>query len=124
MAFMLRSLLLISALLVAGCGYSPPGRTDTQAPGYKADLAACEAATPSAVNARNAKTGLAWFASPVTRWSQIGEGMNACMADKGWGRVRACTAEELRQGNRPGPLPSSLVVTARGVQCADPARPS
>lgn len=112
-------MLLVPALLLVGCGYTPPGRTDTESPRYKADLAACEGSVPGAVNRRNAKTGLAWITSPVIRWSQIGDEMNACMDGKGWGRVRACTAEELRQGDRTG----SLVVSARGIQCADPARP-
>lgn len=111
-------MLLGSALLVAACGYTPPGETDTQSARYRADREACGSSVPSAVNRRNAKTGLAWFASPVTRWSQIGDGLNECMAGKGWGRVRTCTAEELRQGNRT----SSLMVTPSGVQCADPAR--
>ncbi len=113
-------MLLLSALVLAGCGYTPPGGTDTQAPRFKADADACGASAPGAVNARNAKTGLAWFASPVTRWWQIGTAENDCMAGKGWGRVRACTAEELRQGGRT----EGLVVTARGVQCADPGKAS
>lgn len=111
-------LLLTASALLAGCGYSPAATTDRSSAAYKADFSACDGAVPSAVNKRNAKTGLAWFASPLTRWGQIDDGMNACMAEKGWGRVRACTDDELRAGDRTG----SLVVTTRGVQCADPGK--
>ena len=69
---------------------------------------------PDAVDKNNAKRGLSWFGGPVTRWSRIEDGMNACMAGKGWGHARACTAEELRGGNRTG----GLVVTRTGVQCS------
>lgn len=109
--------LLLATL--AACAYAPPPRTDTASPAYQSDYTACDTAVPDAVNKRNAKTGLAWMASPFTRWGQLDDGMNACMAAKGWGRVRACTPDELRAGNRAG----SLVVTARGVQCADPGKP-
>lgn len=119
MAGMLRSLVLLAALLATACGYTPPGRVDAASPKYAADLDACDASVPDAVNKRNAKTGHSWFLSPITRWSQIDDGLNACMAGKGWGRVRSCTAEELRSGGRAG----GMVVTARGVQCADPGKP-
>lgn len=111
--------LLLAAAILAACGYTPPPQANAASPAYKTDYAACDSAVPQAVNRRNAKTGLAWISSPVTRWSQIDDGMNACMAAKGWGRVRACTTNELGAGNRTG----SLVVTARGVQCADPGKP-
>lgn len=111
-------LLLAASTLLAACGESPSASTNPGNAAYKTDFAACDGTVPGAVNKRNAKTGLAWFASPITRWGQIDDGMNACMAEKGWGRVRACTQDELRAGNRTG----SLVVTARGVQCADPGK--
>ena len=109
--------ILATLLLTQGCGYAPPPRADTAAPQYEADLDKCRDDTATAVNKRNAKTGLAWFASPVTRWGQIGDGVSACMAARGYGRSRACTAEELRTagGNR--------VVTTAGVRCSDPATP-
>ena len=122
---MVRALVLVlsapavaATLALGGCGYRPPAGTSASAPGYAADYAACDASVPDAVNKRNSKTGLAWFASPVRRWGMIDEGMSACMAEKGWGRVRACTPEELRAGGRSG----GLSVTARGVQCADPPK--
>ncbi len=108
---------LLGPALVTGCGYTPPPSTDTAAPAYKTDYAACDASVPDAVNKRNAKTGHAWFASPITRWSMLDNGMNECMAGKGWGQLRACTADELKAGNRNGPL----VVTARNGQCRDPS---
>ena len=105
-----------SASLLMGCGgSSPAGASSTR---YQADYASCDKTVPEAVNKRNAKTGLAWFASPVTRWSQIDNGVNRCMQAKGWGAVRPCTDEERRQGA------GSLVVTARGINCRDPDRPS
>ena len=106
--------LFASVLLLPGCGYSPPPATDTAAPQYEADLDACRASVSKAVNARNAKTGLRWFASGVTRWPDIDEGVSACMATKGYGRIRTCTAEELRTGG------GGRTVTAAGVRCSDP----
>ena len=108
-------------LLLSGCGYSPPPRTDGAAPQdaqrYEADLDKCRDDTATAVNKRNAKTGLAWFASPVTRWGQIGDGVSACMGARGYGRLRVCTAEELRTGG------GSRTVTTAGVRCSDPPTP-
>ena len=70
---------------------------------------------PSAVNKQNAKTGLAWLSSPVRRWGQISDGVQSFMADKGYGRLRWCTAEELQKG-------AGVVSTVAGLQCVDPAR--
>ncbi len=106
---------LFAALLLAGCGYTPPAQTNRATPTYTADLGACEDSASSAVNQRNAKTGLAWFTSPVRRWWQLGDSVTTCMAEKGYGRLRTCTDEELRAGNR-----RAVMVTAAGVQCADP----
>ncbi len=111
-----RTAVLAALLVPASCGYTPPPRTDTSSPTYQTAVDACDDAVSSAVNKRNAKTGLAWLASPVRRWSQIGDGVSACMAQKGYGRTRACTPAELRQGNRS----PNLVVTASGIQCSDP----
>lgn len=83
---------------------------------YRVDVEACDASVPEGVDKRNAKTGLAWFGGPVTRWGQIDDAMNACMGGKGWGRVRACTADELRTGS------PTRIVTRSSVQCADPAK--
>ena len=110
---MLRTLLLFGTAVVVACGYSPPPHTNTATPRYKTDLAACNTSVPDAVDARNAKTGLRWMASGVTRWTEIDTGIDACMADKGWGRTRACTPEELRTGG------GNRTVTTRGIECAD-----
>lgn len=67
-----------------------------------------------AVDKRNAKTALRWFASAFTRWGEIGDGVDSCVAAKGVSVTRPCTDEERRRG---GP---SLVVTARGITCKDP----
>ena len=105
----------LAALLLAACAGTPPA-AEAGSAAYRTDHDACDAAVPGAVNKRNAKTGLAWFASPITRWGDIAEGMNACMAGKGWGRTRTCTPAELAAGSRtPG-----LLVTATGIRCSDP----
>ena len=80
---MLRPILLLS-LLVTACGYTPPPGTNTNAPTFQADLESCDTSVPTAVAKQNAKQGLRWLASPITRWSQISTGMEACMKEKGW----------------------------------------
>lgn len=107
-------------LLLAGCGYNPPARTNTSAPAYEAALDACHGAAVTSVRRQNAKRALDWFSSPVRRWGQIGDAESACMADKGYGRLRWCTADELANARRTG----NVVVTASGVQCAEPPRRS
>ena len=104
---------------LVGCGYTPPAQTDVAAPAYRTDLTACEDTASKDVNTHNAKTGLAWFASPVRRWGQISDATQACMVGKGYGRVRWCSADELRSGTRSG----NVVVTSSGVQCSDPPNP-
>jgi hypothetical protein len=119
MGFM-RCLILVVAATVVACGYSPPAGTGTDTPKYQSDRDACNASVTAAVSKQSAKRAIPWLISPVTRWSRIEEGMNACMAAKGWGHARACTADELRAGNRNG----GLLVTRTGVQCSDPNKPS
>lgn len=109
--------ILSTLLVLSACGYTPPPRTDTAAAQYETDLDKCRDDAASAVNKRNAKTGLSWFASPVTRWGQIDDGVSACMAARGYGRTRTCTAEELRTGG------GNRVVTASGLRCSDPPTP-
>ena len=74
--------MVLLACVTAGCAYEPPVR-DRAVPTYQADLQACQDSVPAAVNARNAKTGLGWFSSPVRRPFQIRAGMRTCMAGKG-----------------------------------------
>jgi len=112
----MRSFVLIlcatCAMPVAGCSDAPP------APPTRAEAAVetCSASVHGAVDKRNAKTGLRWFASAITRWGDIDEGVDSCVATKGVAVSRPCTDEERRRG---GP---SLVVTARGISCTDPGR--
>ena len=112
----MKSLAVFSLLTLAACGYQPPPQTNTANPAYVADRDTCEDQSHDQVNKTNAKTGLAWFSSPVRRWSQIADATQSCMAGKGYGQVRWCTPEELRSGNRQG----SMIVTSSGVQCSDP----
>lgn len=90
---MSRSILLLLATLgLAACARPnqppnpPPG---PRADAYRNDYAACDTSVPNAVDKRNAKTGLAWIASPIRRWGQIADGIDACMAAKGWGNPPA-----------------------------------
>lgn len=112
----MKLLSVLPLLTLAACGYHPPPQTNTASPAYVADRDACEDNAASTVNKANAKTGLAWFSSPVRRWSQIADATQACMGEKGYGRVRWCTADELHSGSRQG----NMIVTASGVQCSDP----
>lgn len=116
----MRANIFVLTALLAGCGYTPPGQTDTNSAKYQADYTACDQSVPGVVDKHNAKTGLAWISGPVTRWSRIDSAMNTCMADKGWGHARACTSDELRLGNQAG----SLVVTRNGIRCSDPNKSS
>ena len=113
------SALAMAALLLVACGYRPSAQTNTQAPSYQADLETCGDAARSAVNTQNAKRALDWFASPVRRWGQIGDSTRSCMAGKGYGSLRWCTADELKAATRRG----NVLVTASGVQCTDPPAP-
>jgi len=106
-------------LVLAACGYEPLAQTDVSTPTYTADLDACQDSAAKEVNARNAKTGLAWFSSPVRRWGQIEDGVQACMAGKGYGRLRWCSEDELRTGAKSG----TVVVTAAGIRCSEPPAP-
>jgi hypothetical protein len=107
---------LVLALAAAGCADRSAAEADTSAPSYRADRDSCRDTAATDVNKRNAKTGLAWLSSPVRRWGQISDGVDACMAGKGYGRLRWCTEDELRGGKTTG----KVVVTASGLQCSDP----
>ncbi|HYZ61931.1 MAG TPA: hypothetical protein VE650_05705 [Acetobacteraceae bacterium] len=107
--------ILLVVGVLAGCGYDPPPQTDVSKPAYRTDLDACQDSAATEVNKENAKKGLRWFASPVRRWGQIDDAVDACMAGKGYGRLRACSDAELRSGN--------VVVTASGVRCGDAPSP-
>jgi hypothetical protein len=112
----MRCAILLLAATLAACGYAPPAHTDTDSPQYQADLDACDSSVPDAVDRNNAKKGLTWLAGALTRWPRIDAAMDKCMADKGWGHVRACTADELRThtGNK--------TVTRDGIRCSDPGK--
>ena len=85
MGGMRRMVVLLGVLAVAGCsGYEPRVETDRSAPKYQADLASCQQSSVDAVNKRNAKTGLAWFSSPVRRPFQIREAIRDCVRGKGY----------------------------------------
>ena len=76
---------LASLLALAACAsYDPPVRTDRATPAYQADLTACRESVATAVDQQNAKTALAWIASPVRRPGQVRAGLRACLADRGY----------------------------------------
>ncbi len=110
----MRCSILLCAAVLAACGYAPPAQTDVDSPKYQADLDACQSTVPDTVDRANAKRGLTWMAGPVTRWSRIDAAMGQCMGEKGWGRTRACTAEERRTGT------GNQTVTRDGIRCSDP----
>jgi hypothetical protein len=84
----MRVLLLALVLApIAACGYEPPVQADKAKPAYAGDLESCQDSAGDTVNKRNAKTGLAWFSSPVRRWGQKRDEVRNCMAGKGYGRV-------------------------------------
>ena len=78
---------LLMLLSVAGCSaYAPamPAGTDVAAPAYQADLQTCQGQSAAAVDKRNARTGLAWFASPVRRPFQVRAEIRTCLRAKGY----------------------------------------
>ena len=77
------SLALLLTLGACG-GYDPPVRVELISPSYQADLAACRAGVTAAVDRENAKTALAWVASPVRRPGQLRAGLRACLTEKGY----------------------------------------
>jgi len=84
MESMKRMIVLLMGLGTAGCisSYAPAVRG--AGPAYQADLAACQAQSTDAVNKRNAKTGLAWFGSPVRAPFQVRPEIRACLKAKGY----------------------------------------
>jgi len=76
---------LIGLLAVGGCyHYAPAVATQAAGPAYEDDLAACQESGVAAVNARNAKRALNWFASPATRLFQIRTAIRECVRAKGY----------------------------------------
>ena len=76
---------LAPLLALGACAaYDPPVRANRATPAYQADLAACRADATTAVDRENAKTALAWVASPVRRPGQVRAGLRACLADRGY----------------------------------------
>ena len=106
-------------LALVACGYDPPAQTDTSKPAYTTDLEACQDSAATEVGQRNVKKALAWFSAPVRRWGQIDDAVQACMAGKGYGRLRTCSDEEIRTGAKSG----NMVVTASGIRCSEPPAP-
>lgn len=77
---------LAGMLAVAGCvsSYAPPLQAAQPGPAYQADLAACQEQSSTAVAKRNAKTGLAWFASPFRQPFQVRPEIRSCLKAKGY----------------------------------------
>lgn len=83
----MKRFVLLMVLPAAGCsGYAPAMQagTDVSSPAYQADLSACQDQSAAAVDKRNAKTGLAWFASPVRRPFQVRAEIRTCLRTKGY----------------------------------------
>ena len=77
---------LAGMLAVAGCvsNYAPPLQGAQTGPAYQTDLAACQEQSTAAVDKRNAKTGLAWFASPFRQPFQVRPEIRSCLKAKGY----------------------------------------
>lgn len=86
MRYLVLSGLLAGVLAVAGCvsSYAPTVQGPDAAPGYQKDLAACQEESTAALDKRNAKTGLAWFAAPVRAPFQVRPMIRACLRAKGY----------------------------------------
>lgn len=83
----MKRFVLLMVLSAAGCSaYAPAMQagTDVAAPAYQADLLTCQGQSGAAVDKRNAKTGLAWFASPVRRPFQVRAEIRTCLRAKGY----------------------------------------
>ena len=80
----MRWMVLIGVLVATGCAGYEPRVVDRTRPSYQADIEACQDSGPAAVNARNAKTGFAWFTSPFRRTFQIRSAIRDCMQNKGY----------------------------------------
>ena len=81
---MKRMIVLLGMLGTAGCVSSYAPATRGAGPAYQADLAACQEQSTAAVNKRNAKTGLAWFSSPIRAPFQVRPEIRACLRAKGY----------------------------------------
>ncbi len=77
-------ILLAGALGATGCVSSYAPGVQGAGPAYQADLAACQEQSTTAVNKRNAKTGLAWMASPVRAPFQVRPAIRECLKAKGY----------------------------------------
>lgn len=75
-------------LLLAGalgaCSLDPNVAIGRDVATYQTDLAACRASVGETVDRENAKTGPAWFASPVRRPFQVRDGVRTCLSAKGY----------------------------------------
>ncbi len=83
----MKRFVLPMVLSAAGCSaYAPAMQAgaDVSAPAYQAALLACQDQSAAAVDKRNAKTGLAWFASPVRRPFQVRAEIRTCLRAKGY----------------------------------------
>ncbi len=77
-------IVLVMVFGTAGCisSYAPSVRG--AGPAYQADLATCQEQATTAVNKRNAKTGLAWFSSPFRAPFQVRPEIRDCLKAKGY----------------------------------------
>ena len=82
---LIRASLILSALLLSGCGsYDPPIQGDHNAAKYKSDLEACQTSAHHAVYLQNAGDPGTWIISPITGPPKVRAGIRSCMQKKGY----------------------------------------
>jgi hypothetical protein len=82
---LLRATLIVSALLLSGCGsYDPPVQGDHASDKYKSDLEACRTSSHHTVYLKNASSPGTWIISPLTGPPEVRAGIRTCMRGKGY----------------------------------------
>jgi hypothetical protein len=83
--YLVRACLLLSALLLGGCGsYDPPIQGDHTTDKYKSDLQACRTSSSHAVYLQNAGDPGTWIISPITGPPMVRAAIRNCMQGKGY----------------------------------------
>jgi hypothetical protein len=82
---LIRTCLVVSALLLSGCGsYDPPVQGDHTSDKYKSDLEACRTSSHHAVYLQNAGDIGTWIISPIIGPPKVRAGIRSCMQGNGY----------------------------------------
>lgn len=83
--YLVRACLVLSALLLAGCGsYDPQMQVDHTTDKYKSDLEACRTSSSHAVYLQNAGSPGTWIISPIIGPPKVRAAIRSCMQGKGY----------------------------------------